>query len=110
MVSTNHASSNWGQKHSESYSTYKSHTTLKCLLGVDPKGGIMFVSQLYEGSISDKEIVKRSGFLDILRQKITTQEINKGDGIMADKGFDIHNELKKLATEYSSLFKRQSWI
>ena len=29
------------QKHSESYSTYKSHTTLKCLLGVDPKGGII---------------------------------------------------------------------
>ena len=50
------------QKHSESYSTYKSHTTLKCLLGVDPKGGDMFVSQLYEGSISDKQIVKRSGF------------------------------------------------
>ena len=32
------------QKHSESYSTYKSHTTIKCLLGVDPKGGIMFIS------------------------------------------------------------------
>ena len=30
------------QKHSESYSTYKSHTTLKCLIGVDPKGGVMF--------------------------------------------------------------------
>ena len=57
------------QKHSESYSTYKSYTTLKCLLGVDPKGGIMFVSQLYEGSISDKQIVQRSGFLDILDKK-----------------------------------------
>ena len=58
------------QKHSESYSTYKSHTTLKCLLGVDPKGGIMFISQLYEGSISDKQIVQRSGFLDILSKKL----------------------------------------
>ena len=57
------------QKHSESYSTYKSHTTLKCLLGVDPKGGIVFTSQLYEGSISDKQIVQRSGFLDILDKK-----------------------------------------
>ena len=27
------------QKHSETYSTYKSHTTMKCLLGVDAKGG-----------------------------------------------------------------------
>ena len=34
------------QKHSECYGTYKSHTTLKCLLGVDPKHGIMFISQL----------------------------------------------------------------
>ena len=79
------------QKHSESYSTYKSHTTLKCLLGLllDPKGGIMFISQLYEGSISDKQIVQRSGFLDILHKKLTVC-------LMADKGFDIQDELKKL--------------
>ena len=44
------------QKHSESYSTYKSHTTLKCLLGVDPKSGILSISQLYEGSVSDKQM------------------------------------------------------
>ena len=31
------------QKHSESYSTYMSHTTFKSLIGVDPNGGIMFV-------------------------------------------------------------------
>ena len=84
------------QKHSESYSTYKSHTTLKCLLGVDPKGGVMFISQLYEGSISDKQIVERSGFLEVLRQKVIAGEIKKGDSIMADKGFDIQNDLKKL--------------
>ena len=47
------------QKHSESYSSYKLHTTSKSLIGVDPNGGIMFISQLYEGSISDKQIVKR---------------------------------------------------
>ena len=29
----------------------------------------MFLSQLYEGSISDKQIVQRSGFLDILDKK-----------------------------------------
>ena len=67
------------QKHSESYSTYKSHTTLKCLLGVDPKGGVMFISQLYEGSISDKKIVERSGFLEVLRQKVIAGEIKKGN-------------------------------
>ena len=58
------------QKHSESYSTYKSHTTFKSLIGVDPNGGIMFVSQLFEGSISDKQIVQRSGFLETVKQKV----------------------------------------
>ena len=39
------------------YSDYKSHVTYKGLLGVAPSGGITFISQLYDGSISDKEIV-----------------------------------------------------
>ena len=56
----------------------------------------MFISQLYEGAISDKQIVERSGFLEILRQKVISGEIKKGDSIMADKGFDIQNDLKKL--------------
>lgn len=84
------------QKHSETCSTYKSPTTMKCFLGVDAKGGIMFISQLYEGAISDKQIVERSGFLEILRQKVISGEIKKGDSIMADKGFDIQNDLKNL--------------
>ena len=84
------------QKHSESYSSYKSHTTSKYLFGVDPKGGIMLISQLYGGSISDKQIVQRSGCLDVLDKKVMVHEINKGDAIMADEGFDIQNDLKKL--------------
>ena len=84
------------QKHSENYSSYKSHTTLKGLVGVDPKGDIIYISQLYEGSISDKEIVKRSGFLEILRLKLLMREIKNGDAVMADKGFDIQNILQKL--------------
>ena len=84
------------QKHSESYSTYKSHSTSKCLLGVDPKGGIMLISQLYGGSISDKQIVQRSGCLDILDKKVMVHEIKKGNAIMADEGFNIQNDLKKL--------------
>ena len=74
------------QKHSECYSTYKSHTTLKCLLGVDAKGGIIFVPHLYEGSISDKQLVQRSGFLEVLPMKLESGKIKQGDVIMADKG------------------------
>ena len=44
----------------------------------------MFISQLSEGSISDKQIVQTSGFLDILDKKVMVGEIKKGDAIMTD--------------------------
>ena len=66
-----------------SYSNYKSTNTFKSLVGVDAMGGFMFASQLYTGSISDKQIVKRSGFLDILERKKNVNEIIEGDSIMA---------------------------
>ena len=43
-----------------------------------------FVSKLYSGSISDKEIVNVSGFL---------QKLQPGDAVMADKGFNIQDYL-----------------
>lgn len=72
------------------YSSYKSHVTYKGLVGISPSGAISFISQLYEGSISDKDIVSRSGLL------------NKalwcaGDSIMADRGFTISEQLKPLS-------------
>ena len=52
----------------------------------------MFVSQLYTGSISDEQIVKRSGFLELLSSKKEVSEVEDGDSIMADKGFDIEED------------------
>ena len=49
----------------------------------------MFVSQLYAGSILDKQIVKRSGFLELLSSKQQVSQAEDGDSIMADKGLDI---------------------
>ena len=46
------------------YSSYKSHVTFKGLVGISPSGAISFISQLYKGSISEKEIVARSGLLN----------------------------------------------
>ena len=86
-------------RQSQSYSNYKSTNTLKSLVGVDSKGGFMFVSQLYTGSISDKQIVTRSGFLEVLSRKKEVSELNDGDTIMADKGFDIEEELKKIGLQ-----------
>ncbi|XP_022810099.1 uncharacterized protein LOC111347104 [Stylophora pistillata] len=84
------------QKHIESCSTYKSHTTFKSVIRVDPNGGIMFVSQSFEGSISEKQIVQRSGFLETVKQKVQCGELKEGDPVMADKGFDIGDDIAKL--------------
>ncbi len=39
---------------SETFSAYKSHCTLKGLLGVAPHGAVTFISPLYAGSISEQ--------------------------------------------------------
>ena len=56
----------------------------------------MFVSQLYTGSISDKQIGTSSGFLELLSSKKEVSEVEDGDSIMADKGFDIEKDLNKI--------------
>ena len=66
------------------YSIYKSHNTEKFLLGIAPSGQITYLSKLFVGSISDREIVKKSGFLDLIEWK---------DNVMADRGFNIRDLL-----------------
>ena len=70
---------------SKLFSSYKNHVTLKVLVGITPSGAITFISQLYGGSISDREIVERSGFLKL--------EFDNGDTMMANKGFTIEDLL-----------------
>ncbi len=68
------------QKQSELYTEYKSHNTFKGLVGISPNMCMTFVSGLYGGSISDKEIVEKSHFIDLL---------DHNDLLMADPGFEI---------------------
>ena len=42
------------------YSSYKSRTTLKDLIGISPNGSIYFVSELWSGPISARELVIKS--------------------------------------------------
>ncbi|CAH3034981.1 unnamed protein product, partial [Porites lobata] len=70
---------------SKLFSSYKNYVTLKGLVGIAPSGAITFISQLYSGSISDREIVERSGFLKL--------EFDNGDTVIADKGVTIEDLL-----------------
>ena len=65
----------------ELFSAYKNHTTLKGLVGISPSGAVTFRIQLYTGSISNREIVRWSGFLNL--------PFDDKDSIMADKGFIV---------------------
>lgn len=69
------------------FSHYKNNNTLKALVGIAPSGGVTFISELYCGSISDKEFFKRSGLLQLLEP---------GDVVLADKGFRIEEELESV--------------
>ena len=80
------------QLQSSTWSSYKHHNTAKFLIACTPNGCICFISPLYVGSISDVELTRVSGFL---------QELEGKDGIsdMADRGFTIKDQLKKINVE-----------
>ena len=69
------------------FSNYKNHNTYKGLVGISPSGSLIFISDLFPGSISDKELTRRSGLLNLLES---------GDSIMADHGFHIQEDLDLL--------------
>lgn len=58
---------------SQIYTKYKNHTTCKGLIGITPCGTVSFISSVYTGWISDKEITPRSGILDLLHVLIYQQ-------------------------------------
>ena len=66
------------------FSSHKNDNTYKALIGISPSGAITFVSKLFPGSISDKQLTCKSGILDLLEP---------GNSVMADKGFDIEEYL-----------------
>ena len=79
---------------SQLYSSYKSHTTKKGLVAIAPNGAFIFVSELYTGSISDRELTKKSGILKLIGT-LPPGRLS----VMADRGFDIQDLLAKYGVQ-----------
>ena len=69
---------------SATFSTYKNHNTGKGLIGISPRGDLTFISELYAGNTSDKQLTNDCGILKLLEP---------GDAVMADRGFEIADDL-----------------
>ena len=55
---------------------------MKCLIVVNPNSDACFISDLFEGTISDADIFDQCRIL---------QEINTGDSLLVDKGLTIQH-------------------
>lgn len=79
--------------HCETCSSYKSHTTFKALIGIAPSGHTTFVSQLFAGSNSDRELSVKSGLLNL--------PFSQGKVVMVDKAFTIFDLLEPIGVGLS---------
>ena len=68
----------------QTYSSYKGHNTVKFFLAINPTGAIVFLSKCCGGRVSDKHLTTECGFL---------RKLLPGDMVLADRGFDIADEL-----------------
>lgn len=68
------------------WSHYKHHNTFKLLVGITPSGAFSFISKLWSGSTSHRQVTQESGLIDLLEE---------GDQVMVDRGFTIRDLLTK---------------
>ena len=72
------------------YSSYKHHTTMKCLIAVTPNGAACFISDLYEGNIDYMKVTLMtlvcSMIAVFLRMSILLMPL-------VDRGFNVQDQL-----------------
>ena len=56
---------------SATWSSYKNRNTVKCMIGITPKGVVSHISKAFGGSASDRQIIENSDLLD--EKKFETQ-------------------------------------
>ena len=67
------------------YSNYKKQSTVKFLIAFTPLDSISFISKTWGGRVSDIDIVKDSGLINLNLH-------HHGDQILADRGFILQDE------------------
>jgi hypothetical protein len=70
---------------SATWSSYKNKNTLKCIVGISPRGFVTYISDTYGGSASDRQIIERSEFVQSNTMFVS------GDSIMADRGIMVQD-------------------
>ena len=62
----------------QTYSNYKHHNNVKCLVSIIPQGSVSFVSKGWGGRVFNKYLTKKCGILEYL---------SAGDQILEDRGY-----------------------
>ena len=74
----------------QTWSNYKHHNTCKALVIISPNGIVTFISSLWTSQVSDKELTKYLGLPEPGDNiEPGPAELEPGDNIMVDRGFDI---------------------
>jgi hypothetical protein len=66
------------------WSSYKNTNTVKAMIGITPKGFVSYVSSVYGGAASDRQIIEQSDLLQ-------SGHFTGGDSIMADRGIMVQD-------------------
>lgn len=66
------------------WSNYKNPNTIKTMIGISPRGQVIYISDTYGGHTSDRQNIERSALLQ-------ENKFEKKDSIMTDRGIMVQD-------------------